>query len=208
MTETPREDDRAEEVLDAEVVEDAGPADVTEGGTAGEEAAPEQPGAASPGGEPVAGGDAVHPDTVLAAERLTDLQRLQAEYVNYKRRVDRDRAAVQERAVVDVIEAMLPVLDDIHGARQHGDLTDGPFAAIADKLEQTLGRFGVQRYGSPGEAFDPMEHEALMHTEWDPANADLPADAASTTVVAVLQPGYRVGDRVVRPARVSVATPE
>lgn len=211
MTDAPREDATAAEAPDpapADVEAEAG------GATAGgpEEAVPEQTGAA-PGGEQVEQPDGgteeeVHPDTVLAAERLTDLQRLQAEYVNYKRRVDRDRAAVQERAVADVIEAMLPVLDDIHGARQHGDLTDGPFAAIADKLEQTLGRFGVERYGSPGESFDPMMHEALMHTEWDPDNEDLPSDADGTTVVQVLQPGYRVGERVVRPARVSVATPD
>ena len=97
----------------------------------------------------------LHPDTVLAAERLADLQRLQAEYVNYKRRVDRDRAVVQERAAQSVIEALLPVLDDIHAAREHGDLAGGPFAAIADKLESTLGKFGLERYGAAGEAVRP-----------------------------------------------------
>ena len=103
-----------------------------------------------------------HPDTALAAERLGDLQRLQAEYVNYKRRVDRDRALVQERAVRDVLESLLPVLDDIQAARDHGDLVDGPFAAIADKLESTLGKFGLERFGAKGEEFDPNVHEALM----------------------------------------------
>ena len=109
-----------------------------------------QPGSGEAGSGEAGWGEAgsgVHPDTVLAAERLTDLQRLQAEYVNYKRRVDRDRAVVQERAVRDVLETLLPVLDDISGAREHGDLTDGPFAKIADKLESTLGRFGLERYG-------------------------------------------------------------
>ena len=106
-----------------------------------------------------------HPDTTLAAERLRDLQRLQAEYVNYKRRVDRDREVHRDVAVGSVIEAMLPVLDDIHLARQHGDLEGGPFAAIADKLEGVLSKFGVVRFGEPGEAFDPMHHEALMHVE-------------------------------------------
>ncbi|MEO7071139.1 MAG: nucleotide exchange factor GrpE [Nostocoides sp.] len=147
-------------------------------------------------------------DAALAAERLGDLQRLQAEYVNYKRRVDRDRAVVQEHAVHSVIEALLPVLDDIHAAREHGDLVDGPFAAIADKLETTLAKFGLTRFGAAGEQFDPNVHEALMHTAWDPANEVLPADAQSTTVVTVLQPGYRAGDRVIRPARVAVADPE
>ena len=147
-----------------------------------------------------------HPDSVLAAERLADLQRLQAEYVNYKRRVDRDRAVVQERAAQSVIEALLPVLDDIHAAREHGDLTDGPFASIADKLESTLGKFGLERYGAVGEEFDPVRHEALMHTAW-PADGSVPV-GASTTVVQVLQPGYRAGEQVLRAARVAVADPE
>ena len=145
----------------------------------------------------------LHPDTTLAAERLHDLQRLNAEYVNYKRRVDRDRPLIQERAIADVLEALLPVLDDIQGARDHGDLTDGPFAAIADKLESTLTRFGFERFGAVGEAFDPERHEALMHLP----DAELPADAETTTVVQVLQPGYRAGTKVIRPARVAVADP-
>ena len=153
-------------------------------------------------GEP---GSEVHPDTALAAERLTDLQRLQAEYVNYKRRVDRDRAVVQERAVRDVLETLLPVLDDISAAREHGDLADGPFAKIADKLESTLGRFGLERYGAVGEEFDPGRHEALMHAAW-PSDGSVSGD--STTVVQVLQPGYRAGEQVLRAARVAVADPE
>jgi molecular chaperone GrpE len=148
------------------------------------------------------GGD-VHPDTTLAVERLRDLQRLQAEYVNYKRRVDRDREVHRDVAVGSVIEAMLPVLDDIHLARQHGDLEGGPFAAIADKLEGVLSKFGVVRFGEPGEAFDPMHHEALMHVE-----AELAEGTEATTVVQVLQPGYRIGERVIRAARVAVADPQ
>ncbi len=149
-----------------------------------------------------------HPDTALAAERLSDLQRLQAEYVNYKRRVDRDRALDQERAIQTVLDSLLPVLDDLHAAREHGDLVEGPFASIADKLESTLGKFGLVRYGEVGVEFDPMVHEALMHTAWDASNEALPTDATATTVVTVLQPGYRQGDRVIRPARVAVADPE
>lgn len=146
-----------------------------------------------------------HPDTRLAAERLEDLQRLQAEYVNYKRRVDRDRALVQERAINDVLDTLLPVLDDIHAAREHGALTDGPFAAIAEKLETSLGKFGLERFGALGETFDPTVHEALMHGEWD--GTVTPQDPQATTIVMVLQPGYRAGERVIRPARVSVADP-
>ena len=173
-----------------------GPGDGRESGDATGQVSRDVPAAASD----------VHPDTVLAGERLADLQRLQAEYVNYKRRVDRDRAVVQERAVQSVIEALLPVLDDIHAAREHGDLAEGPFSAIADKLESTLGKFGLVRYGSVGEEFDPNLHEALMHTAWPQDGSVEPT--GSTTVVQVLQPGYRSGEQVLRAARVAVADPE
>lgn len=171
------------DVVDAEVVDP----DVADSASAGSSAATE------------------HPDTRLAAERLEDLQRLQAEYVNYKRRVDRDRVAVQEKAVADVLDSLLPVMDDIHAARGHGDLTDGPFASIAEKLEGSLGRFGLERFGAVGESFDPTIHEALLHQEWD--GSVEAQDSTATTIVMVLQPGYRTGERVIRPARVAVADP-
>ena len=138
----------------------------------------------------------------LADERLADLQRLQAEYVNYRRRVERDRAVARDAGVAGVLEALLPVLDDVHLARQHGDLESGPFAAIADKLEATLGRLGLSRFGEPGESFDPTVHEALVHTQ-----ADLAEGTTHPTVVQVLQPGYKLGNRVLRAARVAVADP-
>jgi molecular chaperone GrpE len=139
---------------------------------------------------------------LLAAERLADLQRLQAEYANYRKRVDRDRATSRDLAIASMIESLLPVLDDIHLARQHGDLEAGPLAGIADKLEATLAKYGVERFGEPGAPFDPSVHDALMHVE-----EELAEGIEVTTVVGVLQPGYRIGDRVVRPARVSVADP-
>jgi len=205
---------------DPTVGPDAEDAINTESVNDGAEVAPQQFGATPAGaGYPPASGTASgtddvadsvvpHPDTALAAERLGDLQRLQAEYVNYKRRVDRDRALVQERAVQDVLESVLPVLDDIQAARDHGDLVEGPFAAIADKLEGTLGKYGLVRFGAKGEPFDPMHHEALMHAPWPTGDAELPGDATATTVVTVLQPGYRAGEQVLRPARVAVADPE
>ena len=147
-------------------------------------------------------GDDVHPDTTLAADLTRDLQRLQAEYVNYKRRVDRDRELHRDVAIGAVVEALLPALDDIHLARQHGDLEGGPFAAIADKLEAALAKFGVVRFGQPGDAFSPMVHEALMHLE-----AELAEGTEVTTVVQVMQPGYKIGDRIIRAARVAVADP-
>ena len=152
-----------------------------------------------------AGGSAAaeSPDAVLAAERLEDLRRLQAEYVNYKKRVDRDRSLAREAGISHVLESMFPVLDEIHLAREHGDLVDGPGAVIVDKLEAVLAKLGVEAFGAYGDEFDPMHHEALMHI-----SAEVPADATATTVVKVLQRGYRLGDRVVRPARVAVADPE
>jgi molecular chaperone GrpE len=166
---------------------------------------------AGPAGDPLTGdvgdsaapsGDAVELDAALAmaAERLEDLQRVQAEYVNYRRRVDRDRALAHELAVAGVVEALLPVLDEVELARQHGELADGPFASIAEKLEQTLARFGWERYGAADEPFDPTVHEALMHAE--------SPEVTEPTVTQVLQPGHRVGDRIIRAARVAVTAPE
>ncbi len=141
----------------------------------------------------------------LAADRLADLQRVQAEYVNYRRRVDRDRDAVREGSVAATLEGLLPVLDDIALARQHGDLGEGPFAAIADKLHAALGRLGLEQYGAAGEVFDPAVHEALMHGVDDSADP-----GAGTVVTQVLQPGYRMTGatgRVLRAARVAVVSP-
>ncbi|MDQ1719486.1 MAG: molecular chaperone GrpE, partial [Pseudonocardiales bacterium] len=142
-------------------------------------------------------------NALLAAERLADLQRLQAEYANYRKRVERDRSVARDTAIGSVIESLLPVLDDIHLARQHGDLESGPFVNIAEKLEATLARYGVERYGEPGAPFDPAIHDALMHVE-----EELAEGTDVTTVVGVLQPGYKIGDRILRPARVSVADPQ
>ena len=131
-------------------------------------------------------------------ERTADLQRLQAEYLNYKRRVDRDRQVVRETATAGVLSALLPVLDDLDRARAHGEL-EGGFKAVADSLERIVTTLGLERFGEPGEPFDPRIHEALMH--------DFSDAVAGPTATAILQPGYRVGERVVRPARVAVAEP-
>jgi molecular chaperone GrpE len=134
----------------------------------------------------------------LAEQRLGDLLRERAEFVNYRRRVERDREVAGVEGRTAVLNALLPVLDDIEGARQHGDLT-GPFAAVADKLDATLRRLGLEPFGEPGEAFDPTLHEALLHD--GSTEVDVP------TCTQVLQKGYRSGDRVLRPARVAVASP-
>ncbi len=145
-------------------------------------------------------GDALDAAQAKAAEHLADLQRLQAEYVNYRKRVDRDRELIATNATAKAVEAVIPVLDDIAAARDHGDLADGPFASIAEKLETALGRLGWSSFGAVGEVFDPLHHEALM--------SQPSADVTEPTIQQVAQPGHRIGDRVVRPARVIVAQPE
>ncbi len=132
------------------------------------------------------------------AERTADLQRLQAEYANYRKRVDRDRAAVKEQAVAGTLAGLLPVLDAIDQAREHGELSGG-FKSVADSLQAALGRLGLVTYGEKGEPFDPKIHEALTHS--------YSSDVTEDTCVEILQPGYKVGDRILRPARVAVAAP-
>ncbi len=183
-------------VTEAQVRAGAGGIPVVSDGTAaeGDAAEPVRAPAPAPGAD--------HPDTLLAAQRLEDLQRLQAEYVNYKRRVDRDRSLAREQGISHVLESMLPVLDEIHLARGHGDLLDGPAATIVDKLEAVLAKLGIERFGAVGDAFDPNHHEALLRME-----AELPEGTTATTIVQVLQPGYRLGERLVRAALVAVADP-
>ena len=127
-----------------------------------------------------------------------DLQRLQAEYVNYKRRVDRDRDLVKQNATFSVLSTMLPVLDDIDRAREHGEL-EGGFKAVADSLERIVANLGLEKFGNPGDEFDPNLHEALMHSH--------SPDVTTTTCRDIVQAGYRMGDRVVRAARVTVVDP-
>jgi molecular chaperone GrpE len=133
------------------------------------------------------------------AERTADLQRLQAEYVNYKRRVDRDRDVVRDSAVASVLSQLLPVLDDIGRAREHDEL-EGGFKAVAESLERIVTGLGLERFGKAGDPFDPHIHEALMHSYSQ--DVDVP------TAQMVLQDGYRFRDRIVRPARVAVVEPE
>jgi len=133
------------------------------------------------------------------AERTADLQRLQAEYVNYKRRVDRDRDLVRQNATYGALSSLLPVLDDIDRARDHGEL-EGGFKAVADSLERIVSGLGLTKFGAPGEPFDPNVHEALAHGH--------SPDVSETVVEHLAQAGYRIGDRVVRAAKVTVLDPE
>jgi molecular chaperone GrpE len=181
----------------------------------GSAAAGEPAAGASPAGGPPSGGQGDGPatgasaaaagpaaaDADLAArlaERTADLQRLQAEYANYRKRVERDRLAVREQALANVLTELLPVLDDIGRAREHGELSGG-FKSVAESLESAAVKLGLISYGEDGEPFDPKLHEALMHS--------YSADVTEPTCVRILQPGYKVGDRILRPARVAVAEP-
>lgn len=132
-------------------------------------------------------------------ERTKDVQRIQAEYVNYRRRVDRDRQGLETQAVAKVLQALLPVLDDLDRAREHGELQGG-FKAVADALEKTTTGLGLERYGEEGEDFDPTIHEALTH--------EYSADVEGIVASRIYQPGYRVGPRVLRAARVAVTEAE
>ena len=161
-------------------------------------AAPEE-GATGPAAEGAAEPTGADPLEARVAELTSDLQRLQAEYVNYKRRVDRDRDLVRQNATYGALSSLLPVLDDIDRARDHGEL-EGGFKAVADSLERIVSGLGLTKFGAPGEPFDPNVHEALAHGH--------SPDVSETVVEHLAQAGYRIGDRVVRAAKVTVLDPE
>jgi len=165
--------------------------------------------AAAPAGSAAAEGDQVptgaaggneQVDELQAqlGERTADLQRLQAEYVNYKRRVDRDRDLTRKVALEGFVKDFLPVLDDLRSAREHGELT-GAFKAVGDEVERITSRHGLETFGAKGDPFDPHIHDALMQVEAE--------EVDGPTCVEILQPGYRIGERVLRPARVAVGEP-
>jgi molecular chaperone GrpE len=132
------------------------------------------------------------------SERTADLQRLTAEYANYRKRVDRDRVVVGQRATGKVVDALLPVLDDVERAGAHGDLT-GAFKAVAEKLVTALNGLGLTSFGRPGDPFDPAVHEAVMHDESD--------DVSVPTASTVMRSGYKIGEQLLRPAMVGVTDP-
>jgi molecular chaperone GrpE len=166
-------------------------AHVHEGSVVSDPASGPAPAEDAPG--PFAGDDRV-------AELTADLQRVSAEYANYRKRVDRDRTTVVELATAGLLSELLPLLDDVERARQHGDL-DGAFKSVGEGIEGVAEKLGLQRFGTPGEPFDPAVHEALMQ-------AEPTADSDVAVCAQVLQPGYRLASgRVLRPARVAVAQP-
>jgi molecular chaperone GrpE len=132
-------------------------------------------------------------------ERTNDLQRVSAEYANYRKRVDRDRTLVVEQATGAVLSALLPVLDDIDRARDHGDLV-GPFSSVAEQITAALTKFGLTPFGAKGDPFDPTRHEAVAHLT--------SAEVTEPTCIDVMRRGYLLGERLLRAALVAVADPE
>jgi molecular chaperone GrpE len=156
------------------------------------------PGGAGPAAEP-GGPEAERELATKLAERTADLQRVSAEYANYRKRVDRDRVVVREQALANVLIALLPVLDDIGRAQEHGELVGG-FEKVAQSLEAIVTKLGLVAFGNEGEPFDPNVHEAVSLIQ--------SAGVTEPTCIQILQPGYMVGERIVRPARVIVAEPD
>jgi molecular chaperone GrpE len=146
--------------------------------------------------------EALNEATVVVdeVETLTaDLQRVQAEYANYRKRVDRDRASTTEFAFAAVLIELLPVLDDLDRADEHGELTGG-FKAVADRINAIVEKLGLTKFSEAPVTFNPEIHEALMH--------ETSKDVTQPTAIKILQPGYKFKERVIRPARVAVADPE
>ncbi len=133
------------------------------------------------------------------AELTADLQRLQAEYSNYRKRVERDRAVASDIAIATVLSELLATLDDIDRAQEHGELTGG-FKSVAEQLTSIVTKLGLEKYGKDGDEFDPQFHEALMH--------ETSSEVQVATASKILQPGYKFKERVLRPARVAVTQPE
>lgn len=143
--------------------------------------------------------EGVKSESDLISDLTRDLQRLQAEYSNYRKRVERDRSLAHEIAVASVLTEMLPILDDLDRAASHNELSGG-FKAVADQVTAITNRIGLIRYGEAPAEFDPSIHDAMLH-ETSP-------EVKETTVTAILQPGYRFKERILRPARVTVTDPE
>lgn len=133
------------------------------------------------------------------ASLTADLQRLQAEYANYRKRVDRDRALAHDISIATVLSDFLPVLDDLDRANEHGELTGG-FKAVADQVQTITSKLGLTKFGEAPSPFDPNIHDALLH--------ETSSDVSETTVTKILQPGYKHKDRILRPARVAVTDPQ
>ena len=134
-----------------------------------------------------------------AADYLEALQRERAEFINYRNRTQKEQERFRQHGIIDVLTALLPALDDIDRIREHSEMDDS-FKAVATKIDKAFEKFGVEKFGEKGEDFDPTKHDAILHKP--------DADAEKETVDTVVEAGYRIGDRVIRAARVVVASPQ
>lgn len=179
---------------DSPAGESSAEADTTSASGA-QESSPEESGSFSEGDAPTEHANSVEAELEL----LKDLQRLQAEFVNYKARVERDRDVARNAAIAEVLRALLPALDDLTRAENHGDLEGSPFAAVVSKIRNAGDKFGLKQFGAKGDKFDPEQHNALVQT---------PNPEVTENVIAdVVEPGYLLGDRLLRPAMVAVFIP-
>ncbi|MBD8611341.1 nucleotide exchange factor GrpE [Frigoribacterium sp. CFBP 13729] len=201
----PSEDGGTAAVTDPdELIEAEAPdVEVPAGAEAPEGAAEAAAEMAAEGAEPLSADDEAILDAAsrdLVADMRQDMLRAQAELVNFRRRVERDREANREAVVAEVVRSLLPALDDLARAEKHGDLAEGPMVIVAQKIRGGLDKFGLVQVGEKGEVFDPTMHDALVQ---------LPsADVTVNTVADVIEPGYKIGDRVIRAAKVAVHTPQ
>lgn len=134
-----------------------------------------------------------------AAEYLEALQRERAEFINFRNRSQKEQERFRQHGIIDVLTALLPALDDIDRIREHSEM-DESFKAVSAKIDKAFEKFGVEKFGEKGEDFDPTKHDAILHKP-DP-------QAEKETVDTVVEAGYRIGDRVIRAARVVVASPQ
>lgn len=134
-----------------------------------------------------------------AADYLEALQRERAEFINYRNRTQKEQERFRQHGIIDVLTALLPALDDIDRIREHSEMDDS-FKAVATKIDKAFEKFGVEKFGEKGEDFDPTKHDAILHKP--------DANAEKETVDTVVEAGYRIGDRVIRAARVVVASPQ
>lgn len=187
----------------------AGPSDGAAAGSAGKASdsaksadASADKGAAGSAGDKASADDSLTPlgkAKKEAADYLEALQRERAEFVNYRNRAQREQERFRQHGIIDVLTALLPALDDIDRIREHSEMDDS-FKAVAAKIDKAFEKFGVEKFGEKGEEFDPTKHEAILHKP--------DAEAEKETVDTVVEAGYRIGDRVIRAARVVVASPQ
>lgn len=198
----PQDSAKAETVSQASSDEGAGAAKSATEGETPANAGAEQPSDSSSDSAPSDSEDTLTPlgkAKKEAADYLEALQRERAEFINYRNRTQKEQERFRQHGIIDVLTALLPALDDIDRIREHGEMDDS-FKAVATKIDKAFEKFGVEKFGEKGEDFDPTKHDAILHKP--------DANAEKETVDTVVEAGYRIGDRVIRAARVVVASPQ